>query len=367
MLRRLLLALILCLVAAMPAAAQVTRIKDLGSFQGVRPNQLVGYGIVVGLAGTGDDNLEYATQGMNGIASRFGLTLPPGVNPALKNAAAVMVTAELPPFARPGQQLDITVSALGRARSLRGGTLILTPLRGADGQIYAMAQGNLAVGGLGVSAQDGSQVSVNVPSAGRIPGGATVERAVDTGFATSPVLTFNLDSADFTTAERVARAINTGLGQQIARAIDAVSIAIDAPQGAEFRTALVSRIENLPVEPADAPARVIVNARTGTVVINGAVRISPAAVSHGRLTVAVQESPTVVQPAPFSNGRTAIQPQSNIEITEHRAPMFQMPQGASLADIVRAVNAIGAAPSDLVAILEALKQAGALHAELVVL
>src|SRR5690606_36160465 len=195
MLRRLLLALVLCFAVAAPAAAQMARIKDLGAFQGVRPNQLVGYGIVVGLAGTGDDNLEYATQGMNGIASRFGLTLPPGVNPALKNAAAVMVTAELPPFARPGQQLDITVSALGRARSLRGGTLILTPLRGADGQIYAMAQGNLAVGGLGVSAQDGSQVSVNVPSAGRIPGGATVERAVETGFATAPTLTFNLAEA----------------------------------------------------------------------------------------------------------------------------------------------------------------------------
>src|ERR1044072_5848447 len=178
--------------------AHATRIKDLGAFQGVRPNQLIGYGIVVGLAGTGDDNLEYATQGMNGVASRFGLTLPPGVNPALKTAAAVMITAELPAFARPGQRLDITVSAMGRARSLRGGTLIMSPLRGADNQIYAMAQGNLAVGGLGVSAQDGSQVSVNVPSSGRIPGGATVERAVETGFATAPTLVFNLSESDFT-------------------------------------------------------------------------------------------------------------------------------------------------------------------------
>jgi flagellar P-ring protein precursor FlgI len=367
MIRRLLLALILCFAAASPATAQTTRIKDLGSFQGVRANQLVGYGIVVGLAGTGDDNLEYATQGMNGVASRFGITLPPGVNPALKNAAAVMVTAQLPPFARPGQVLDITVSALGRARSLRGGTLILTPLRGADNQIYAMAQGNLAVGGLGVSAQDGSHVSVNVPSAGRIPGGATVERAVDTGFATTPRLTFNLDASDFTTAERVANAINNGLGQPIARAIDGVSIAIDAEPGAAPRTGLMRRSENLPVEPADAPARVIVNARTGTVVINGAVRIRPAAVSHGRLTVAVQENPTIVQPAPLSRGQTALEPNSNIEVTEHRSPMFEMPEGASLADIVRAVNAIGAAPSDLVAILEALKQAGALRADLVIL
>jgi flagellar P-ring protein precursor FlgI len=360
------LAMVLALAFA-AAPAQATRVKDLGAFQGVRPNQLIGYGIVVGLAGTGDDNLEYATQGMSGIASRFGLTLPPGVNPALKNAAAVMITAELPAFARPGQRLDITVSAMGRARSLRGGTLIMSPLRGADGQVYAMAQGNLAVGGLGVSAQDGSQVSVNVPSSGRIPSGATVERAVETGFATAPALVFNLAEADFTTAQRIADAINRALGQPLAQAVDGVSIAIAAPQGAEVRAMLMSRIENVEVQPADAPARVIVNARTGTVVINGAVRISPAAVSHGRLTVSVEENPTVIQPAPMSRGQTAIEPNSNIEVAEHRAPMFELAPGASLAEIVRAVNAIGAAPSDLVAILEALKQAGALRAELVIL
>ncbi|MGQ0660670.1 flagellar basal body P-ring protein FlgI [Sphingosinicella sp.] len=365
MVRKLLVAFVALFILATPAFA--TRIKDLGAFQGVRQNQLVGYGIVVGLAGTGDDNLEYATQGMNGIAARFGLTLPPGVNPALKNAAAVMITAELPAFARPGQRVDITVSALGRARSLRGGTLVLTPLRGADNQIYAMAQGNLVVGGLGVSAQDGSQVSVNVPSAGRIPGGATVERAVDTGFATAPTLIFNLADADFTTAQRIADAINREHGQPIARAVDAVSIAIEAPQGAEVRATLMSRIENLSVEAADAPARVIVNARTGTVVINGAVRIGPAAVSHGRLTVAVSEDPRVSQPAPLSRGQTTVEQNSNIEINERRSPMFEMQPGASLSEIVRAVNAIGAAPSDLVAILEALKQAGALRAELVIL
>jgi flagellar P-ring protein FlgI len=362
-----LLLLIAAAAGAFAAPAEAARIKDLGTFQGVRPNQLIGYGIVVGLAGTGDDNLEYATQGMNGVASRFGLTLPPGVNPALKNAAAVMITAELPPFAKPGQRLDVTVSAMGRARSLRGGTLILSPLRGADGQIYAIAQGNLVVGGLGVSAQDGSQVTVNVPSAGRIPSGATVEREVDAGFATSAHLTFNLAEADLTTARIVAEAINTNLGAATARALDAVSIAIDAPQGAELRTALMSRIENINVVPADAPARVIVNSRTGTVVINGAVRISPAAVSHGRLTVSVQENPTVVQPSPFSRGRTAIEQSSDIAVTEQRSPMFHFNPGANLSDIVRAVNAIGAGPSDLVAILEALKQAGALRAELVVL
>jgi flagellar P-ring protein precursor FlgI len=365
MLSRILIAFAAMLMLATPAHA--SRIKDLGAFQGVRPNQLTGYGIVVGLAGTGDDNLEYATQGMTGVASRFGLTLPPGVNPALKNAAAVMITAELPAFARPGQRLDITVSAMGRARSLRGGTLIMSPLRGADNQIYAMAQGNLAVGGLGVSAQDGSQVSVNVPSSGRIPGGATVERAVDTGFASTPNIVFNLAESDFTTAQRIADAINQEMGQPIARAEDGVSVAIQVPQGAEVRSALMSRIENIEVDPADAPARVIVNARTGTVVINGAVRIRPAAVSHGRLTVSVSEDPQVSQPRPRSNGQTVVVPNSTIEITEHRSPMFNFAPGASLSEIVRAVNAIGAAPSDLVAILEALKQAGALRAELIIL
>ena len=346
--------------------AHAERVKDLGTFQGVRPNQLTGYGIVVGLAGTGDDSLDYATQGMKGVASRFGLTLPAGVNPALKNAAAVMITAELPPFAKPGQRLDVTISALGKAKSLRGGTLILAPLRGADNEIYAMAQGSLAVGGLGVEAADGSKVSVNIPSAGRIPGGATVERAVDAGFATSPTLSFNLAEADLTTAQRIADAINGSMGP-IARATDAVTIAIDAQPGAELRAALMSRIENLTVDPAEAPAKVIVNARTGTVVVNGAVRIGPAAVSHGKLTVAVKETPRVIQPAPFSRGQTTIEPSSEIRVEEERSPMFKIPAAASLSDIVKAVNAIGAAPSDLVAILEALKQAGALKAELVVL
>jgi flagellar P-ring protein precursor FlgI len=354
------------LILALTASpAHATRVKDLGTFQGLRTNQLTGYGIVVGLAGTGDDSLEYATQGMKGVTSRFGLSLPPGVNPALKNAAAVMITAELPAFAKPGQRLDITVSALGKAKSIRGGTLLMTPLIGADNAIYAMAQGNVAVGGLGVEGNDGSKLSVNIPSAGRIPGGATVERTVDAGFANSPQLVFNLSESDLTTAQRVAQAIaSTGIA---ARATDAVSIAIDAPAGAETRATLMSRIENLEVDPADAPARVIVNARTGTVVINGAVRISPAAVSHGKLTVSVKESQRVVQPAPFARrGRTEIEEDSTINASEEGSPMFAF-TGASLADIVKAVNAIGAAPSDLVAILEALKQAGAMKAELVVL
>jgi len=359
------LLVIIAMLLTTPASAE--RIKDLGHFQGLRANQLTGYGIVVGLAGTGDDNLEYTTQGMHSVASRFGMQLPAGVNPALKNAAAVIITAELPAFAKPGERLDITVAAMGKAKSLRGGTLMMTPLQGADGQIYAMAQGNLAVGGLGVSAADGSNITINVPTAGRIPGGATVERAVDAGFATTPEIRFNLAEADLTTVGRVANSINASLGQGRAHAIDAVTVAISAPEGAELRTALMGKIEDLLVDPGDAAAKVIVNARTGTVVINGAVRIAAAAVTHGKLTVKVNEDIRVSQPAPFSQGQTAVVPKSNVEVQEEHNPMFKFAPGASLADIVKAVNAIGASPADLVAILEALKEAGAMKAELVVL
>jgi flagellar P-ring protein precursor FlgI len=352
-------------VAVAPANAE--RIKDLGAFAGIRANQLVGYGIVVGLAGTGDDNLEYTVQSMKGTASRFGLTLPPGINPGLKNAAAVMVTAELPAFAKPGQRIDVTVAAIGKSKSLRGGSLLMMPLRGADGEIYAMAQGSLAVGGLGAEGADGSKVIVNVPSSGRIPDGATVERTVETGFADTQSLTFNLAKADFTTSERVARAINDRLGSGTARAIDAVSIAIAAPQGSNVRTVLMSEIENLEIVTAEPPARVIINARTGTVVINSAVRVGPAAVSHGRLTVRIDEAPRIVQPEAFSKGETALEEASTVDIEEQRNPMFLLNPGPKLSDIVKAVNGIGASPADLVAILEALKEAGALKAELIVL
>ena len=353
------------LVAVQPAQAE--RIKDLGSFQGLRANQLTGYGIVVGLPGTGDDNLQYATLAMRGVTNRFGLTLPPGINPATRNAAAVLVTAELPPMAKPGQRLDVTVSAIGQAKSLRGGTLIMMPLLGADGQIYAMAQGNLAVGGLGVTGADGSNTVVNIPSVGRIAGGATVERAVDTGFDQSPYLLFNLSDADLTTAMRVADAINGQFGYALAVANDAVSVRIAAPVTPQERVLMMSRIENISVTPAEAPAKVIVNARTGTVVINGAVRIGPAAVSHGKLTVKVQEAPTVVQPAPFSQGQTAVEQRSQVEIEEETNPAFEITKGANLSEIVETINAIGASPSDLAAILEALKQSGSLKAELVIL
>jgi flagellar P-ring protein FlgI len=361
---RSILALFAALLIATPACAD--RIKDLGTFQGIRTNQLTGYGIVVGLPGTGDDNLQYTIQSVRAVASRFGLQLPPN-SEGLKNAAVVMVTADLPPFAKPGQTLDITVASMGKAKSLRGGALVMTPLYGADGQIYAMAQGNLAVGGLGAEGKDGSQIVVNIPSTGRIPNGATVERAVATGFDTTPTLTFNLERADFTTAQNVASAINQRFGAGTADASDGVSVHIRAPQGADVRAALMSEVENLDVVSADPPARVIVNARTGTVVINSAVRVSPAAVTHGKLTVKIDETQHVSQPMPFSQGQTAMEQKSAVSVDEEHHPMFLLAPGPKLADVVKAVNAIGASPADLVAILEALKEAGALKADLIVL
>jgi len=351
---------------AFAAPAQAERIKDMGQFQGLRANQLTGYGIVVGLAGTGDDSLDYSTLGMKGAVSRFGLTLPPGVNPALKNAAAVMITAELPPFAKPGQRLDVTVSAIGKSKSLRGGTLVLAPLYGADGQIYAMVQGNLVIGGLGVDAADGSKLTVNVPSSGRIASGATVERAVDTGFATSSYLTFNLHQFDATNAKRVTDAINAALPGS-ASMIDGASIAIRAAGSGDERMRLISQIENLGVQRAEPPAKVIVNARTGTVVINGAVRVGTAAVTQGKLTVSIKESPTVVQPAPFSRGQTAVEQSSDISVEQDYRPVMLVKPTASLSELVDAINRMGVPPGDLVAILEALSQAGALTAELVII
>ncbi|HEY5141212.1 MAG TPA: flagellar basal body P-ring protein FlgI [Methylococcales bacterium] len=342
------------------------RIKDIASIQGVRTNQLVGYGLVVGLNTSGDKN-RFTGQTLRSMLGRFGLTLPPGIDPKSKNIAAVALEAELPAFAKSGQTIDVTVSSIGDAKSLRGGTLLMSPLKGADGQVYAVAQGSLIVNGLSASGQDGSRVTVNNPSVGRIPNGATVERTVSTPFAEGNTLIFNLHTSDFTTASRMAEAINRDLGANTAKPIDATSVSVRAPLDAGQKVSFASIVENISVALDDAPARIIVNSRTGTVVINSKVRVQPAAVSHGSLTVTISENPQVSQPAPFSNGKTVVTPQSDVRVEEEKNHMFLFNAGVSLDEIVQAVNNVGASPSDLVAILEALKSAGALRAELIVI
>ncbi|GAB4257997.1 MAG: flagellar basal body P-ring protein FlgI [Methylomicrobium sp.] len=356
---------VLCWFAVLPAA-HAERIKDLASVAGVRSNQLVGYGLVVGLDKSGDRTL-FTGQALRSMLARLGLTLPPGTDPRARNVAAVAIHAELPAFAKPGQTIDVTVSSIGDAKSLRGGSLLMSPLKGADGQVYAVAQGNLVVGGLSAGGMDGSKITVNNPAVGRIPNGATVEREVMTPFAESGTLTFNLHQADFTNANRMAAVINEKFGANTALAVDAATVRVSAPNDTAQRVTFASMVENLTLAPDDAPARVIVNSRTGTVVINGKVTVQPAAVTHGSLTVTVSEAPQVSQPEPFGAGQTAITPQSDITVEEENNRMFVFNPGVSLDEIVAAVNNIGAAPSDLVAILEALKSAGALRAELIVI
>jgi flagellar P-ring protein precursor FlgI len=367
---------ILALMAALTAAlvlsaspSRAERVKDLASVSGVRTNQLVGYGLVVGLDGTGDQTSQapFTIQSIKNMLAQFGVTVPPESNPQIKNVAAVTVHAELPAFSKPGQTIDVSVSSIGNAGSLRGGTLLLAPLRGADGEVYAMAQGSLIVSGFGVSGRDGSRIAVNVPSGGRIPGGATVEREVRSSFATAPTVTLNLNSPDFTTATRLAEGINRMLGAGTAAAIDAVSVQVLAPADPSQRIAYVSTLEQLEIQPGEAPARVIVNSRTGTVVIGSNVRVLPAAVSHGSLSVTITERTDVSQPNAFGAGQTVEVPRSEIEIDQPKARMFKFEAGVNLDAIVDAVNRVGAAPGDLVAILEALKQAGALRAELIVI
>lgn len=345
------------------------RIKDIASVAGVRENQLIGYGLVVGLDGTGDQTSQtpFTIQSLKNMLIQLGVTIPDNINPQLKNVAAVMVQANLPPFAKVGQAIDVTVSSLGNAKSLRGGSLLMSPLKGADGRVYAIAQGNLVVGGFGYAAADGSSISVNIPNAGRIPNGATVEREVLSPFSTADGIVFNLHRPDFTTANRVAAAINESFGAGTARPVDATSVHVGSPLNPGQRVQFMSMVENLEVMPGDGAARVIVNSRTGTVVIGQHVRVMPAAVSHGSLTVTITSSPIVSQPAPLSGGRTVVVPAVDIDIEEEQSRMFLFKPGVSLDDIVRAVNAVGAAPGDLVAILEALKEAGSLRAELVVI
>jgi len=347
---------------------QADRIKDISDVASVRSNQLVGYGIVVGLNGTGDQTSQtpFTVQSMKSMLSQFGITLPPGVVPQLKNVAAVSIHADLPAFAKPGQRIDVTVSSIGNSKSLRGGSLLMTPLKGVDGNVYAIAQGNLVVSGFGAAA-DGSSVTVNIPSSGRIPNGATVERGVETSFQKGNSIVLNLHVPDFTTAHRLAQAINAELGEDTAQAIDGSSIAVRAPRDPSQRVSFASVLENIQVNPADAPARVIINSRTGTVVIGSHVRVTPAAVTHGSLTVRITARPEASQPGALSGGNTVVTPNTDIDVSQERNRMFLFNPGISLDEIVRAVNEVGAAPGDLVAILEALKEAGALRAELIVI
>lgn len=367
--KRLRIALLAATLVVLPVAASAERVKDLASVAGVRSNQLVGYGLVVGLDGTGDQTSQapFTVQSIKNMLARFGVTVPPNANPQLKNVAAVTVHAELPPFVKPGQTIDVTVSSIGNAGSLRGGSLLMAPLRGIDGEVYAIAQGSLVVSGFGVSGKDGSRIALNVPSAGRVPSGATVEREVPTNFATEPYVTLNLHTPDFTTANRLAEGINGQLGAATATAVDAVSVKVQAPVDIGQRIAFVSTLEEFDVEPGTAPARVIINSRTGTVVIGSGVRVLPAAVSHGSLSVTIAERVDVSQPNAFAEGDTVAVQRSELQVDQPTARMFKFDTGVSLDQIVDAVNKVGAAPGDLVAILEALKQAGALRAELIVI
>ena len=349
--------------------AQADRIKDLTNVQGVRPNQLIGYGLVVGLDGSGDktNQAPFTTQSFNAMLKQFGITLPPGSNFQLKNVAAVAVSAELPAFTKPGQTIDITVSSIADAKSLRGGSLLLTPLKGIDGKIYAIAQGNLIVGGFGAEGRDGSKVTVNIPSVGRIPNGALVERATPNTFASSETIIFNLHKADFTTAKRLANSINQLVGPNTAKPLDAVSISVQAPSDTGSRVEYLSLLENIEIMPAEAAAKVIINSRTGTIVIGQNVRVFPVAITHGSMTVTVDESLAVSQPNALADGQTVVVPETAIDVEEELVPMFKFSPGPTLDDVVRAVNEVGAAPGDVMAILEALKQAGALRAELIVI
>ena len=350
----------------MSLSVQADRLKDLTSVEGVRNNQLVGYGLVVGLDGSGD-RAPFTNQTFRNLMSQFGISVPDGVDPRLDNVAAVTVTAELQPFASPGQEIDVTVSSIGNADSLRGGTLLMTPLQGADGQTYAMAQGNLVVGGFGAEGADGSSITVNVPSVGRIPQGATVEREVPDSFADGDTVTLNLNRPDFTTARRVVEAINDMLGEDTAYAENASSVAVRAPRDASQRVSFLSILENIEVEPAEEAARVVINSRTGTIVVGQNVRVSPAAVTHGNLSVTIAEDPEAVEPGLFGDGDPVVIPQTDIVVEQEDARMFEFGPAVTLNEIVQSVNQVGAAPGDVMAVLEALKTAGALRAELIVI
>lgn len=352
------------LIISAPASAE--RIKDLANIQGVRANQLIGYGLVVGLDGTGDQTQQtpFTVQSIISMLGQLGINLPPGVNLQLRNVASVMVTATLPAFAKPGQQIDVTVSSMGNAKSLRGGTLLMTPLKGIDNQVYAVAQGSLVIGGAGASSA-GSSVQINHLGAGRISAGAIVERAVPTVLGQGEYINLELRDTDFTTARRIVDTINGHFSYGTATALDGRVIQLRAPVNDNQRVTFISQIEGLEVVPAQGTAKVIINARTGSVVMNQMVSLEPSAVAHGNLSVIINTQPIVSQPGPFSQrGETVVVPQSQIEVRSEEGNLMLLPGSASLADVVKALNAIGATPQDLLAILQALKAAGSLRAEL---
>jgi flagellar P-ring protein precursor FlgI len=374
MIRKILLVLLL-ITSTLASAA---RIKDITSVAGVRENQLIGYGLVVGLNGTGDRTAQtpFTTQSFRSMLTQLGVRVPSGTSFQLKNVAAVAISATLPAFANNGQKIDITVSSVGNSKSLRGGTLLMAPLRGLDNKVYAMAQGNVIVSGLGAQGADGSKITVNIPSTGRIPNGALIERTIKSPFLKKGIMQFQLHRADFTTVKRVADAINKAMRHQMAKALNASTVSVNLVKvltkyGKDVDNAtmiaLISKLENLTVESAEGPAKIVINARTGTVVISQHVTVSPAAVSHGSLSVIITEDPIISQPGPLSNGETAEATDSQISVDQEKSRAFLFAPGSSLNDIVKAVNKVGAAPGDLVAILESLKTAGALHAELVVI
>jgi flagellar P-ring protein precursor FlgI len=347
--------------------AHASRIKDLASVEGVRSNQLIGYGLVVGLPGTGEKNNAFTEQTFRTMLNNFGIKVPDNIKPKIKDVAPVAIHADLPPFSKPGQTIDVTVSAIGEAKSLRGGTLLQTFLKGLDGRVYAVAQGSLVVGGLGAEGADGSKVVVNTPTVGRIANGATVEREVPNSFSQGDTITFNLNRPDFTTARRLADVVNDLVGPNTAQAMDATSIKVFAPRDPAQRVSYLSTIENLEVDPASESAKIIVNSRTGTIVIGSEVKLRPAAISHGGLTVTIAENQQVSQPNPLAGGQTAVTNNSTINVQQDPGRMFKLDTGATLDDLVRAVNQVGVAPGDLMAILEALQQAGAIQGQLVIL
>ncbi len=370
LLRKLILGAALLASAALwwPAPAQAMRLKEVAAVQGVRTNQLVGYGLVVGLDGTGDQTTStpFTTQSINALLQQMGVTVPAGTSMQLKNVAAVMVTAQLPPFAQPGQQIDVNVSSLGNAKSLRGGTLIATPLKGADGQIYALAQGNLIVAGAGASAA-GSKVQINHLSAGRVPEGATVERAVATPLLQGEYLQLDLNANDYNTAREVARAVNARMGAGTAQAMDGRVVRVRMPPSPDARVAFMADIENLPLDLAAPAAKVVINARTGSVVVNQTVTLNACAVAHGNLTVTINSTPVVSQPNAFAGGTTVSKDKADITIRQEPGSLIQLPASSKLADVVKALASLGATPQDLLAILQAMKTAGALNAEIEVI